>query len=374
MSGLDDRLRHALPEAKHERIFQRRVLPTLLPVSGSGGVPAAVILGGQPGAGKTRLLNDASTELQARGATVVINGDDLRSFHPAYARLQRTDPLNAARYTDHDSGRWVEKLIAVAQEHRVNLVIESTMRRPDVFVRTGGQLRSAGYQIEARAMAVPERLSWQGVHQRYEATLVAGGAARFSAREAHDAGAAGMLDTLRRIERDKLADRVLIANRAGAVLYDNQLGNGTWREAPRAADVVQAERARPRTPEELRDVERAWTSVLDSMRGRQATADELVRVQRQAIEDLQFFQAAAAATTPAAARSSGRGVIGTVLDAVARHQHQASLSDASHTPLAERLRSRKEAQSAPAPSSSPAKPEETKEPAPGTRSSNGPGF
>ena len=54
------------------------------------------------------------------------------------------------------------------------------MRRPDVFVRTGGQLRSAGYEVEARALAVPERLSWQGVHQRYEATLAVAGGRRGS--------------------------------------------------------------------------------------------------------------------------------------------------------------------------------------------------
>ena len=106
MAGQDDRLRFALPDDEHEDIFQRRVLPKLMPVSESGGAPVAVILGGQPGAGKTRLLGDAEIELQARGATAVVNGDDLRSFHPAYARLQQSDPLSAARYTDHDSGRW----------------------------------------------------------------------------------------------------------------------------------------------------------------------------------------------------------------------------------------------------------------------------
>ena len=39
----DDRLRHALADDRHEHIFQRRVLPSLLPVPGSGGVPVAVV-------------------------------------------------------------------------------------------------------------------------------------------------------------------------------------------------------------------------------------------------------------------------------------------------------------------------------------------
>ncbi len=93
MSGGDDRLRHALPEDRHEHIFQRRVLPSLLPVSGTGGVPIAVILGGQPGAGKTRLLNDASSELQAIGATVVINGDCQTAW--------KWDPLSACKRDPH---------------------------------------------------------------------------------------------------------------------------------------------------------------------------------------------------------------------------------------------------------------------------------
>jgi len=214
----EERLRYALTDEQHERIFQRLVLPTMLPPSGSVVSPVAVILGGQPGAGKTRLLNTAARELQMRGPLAVINGDDLRSFHPACPALQRDDPLNAAHLTDHDSGRWVEKLIAAARDRRVNLVIESTMRRPEVFICTGGQLLAAGYQVEAWAMAVPERLSWQGVHQRYEAMLAAGSAARFTVREAHDAGAAGMLDTLGRIEQDGLAGRVMVGTRLEAYL------------------------------------------------------------------------------------------------------------------------------------------------------------
>ena len=289
----DDRLRHALPEETHERIFRQAIVPDVLPASAPLVSPTAVILGGQPGAGKTALLHQATQDLARLGPTVVINGDDFRSYHPSYGELQRTDPLNAARYTDHDSGRWVEKLIAAAQEQRVNLVIESTMRRPEVFVRTGGQLRAAGYGLEARAMAVPERLSWQGVHHRYEAMLAAGGSARFTARDAHDAGASGMVETLARIERDRLADRVLLSTRAGTVIYDNALDGAAWRQPAAAAERLLEERSRPRTPAELGAIERGWVGVIDSMQRRQAPAEELGRVVNQAANDVLFFRQAA---------------------------------------------------------------------------------
>ena len=190
----DDPLRHALPEAEHERIFRQRIVPSLFDRTRPVDTPTAIILGGQPGAGKTAIQMRARKDLEQLGSTVVISGDDLRSFHPAYARLQRSAPATAAFHTDRDSGRWVEMAITEAIDHKVNIVIESTMRDPLVLESTAAKLRANGYQIEARALAVNERLSWQGVHQRYEAMMAAGRAARFTVRASHDAGAAGMLE------------------------------------------------------------------------------------------------------------------------------------------------------------------------------------
>lgn len=160
---------------------------------------------------------------------MVINGDDFRSYHPSYGELQRTDPLNAARYTDHDSGRWVEKLIAAAQERRVNLVIESTMRRPEVFVRHRRPAARCWLRRRGEGNGSAGAAVLAGDAYRYKAMLTAGGSARFTAREAHDAGASGMVETLAQIERDRLADRVLLSTRAGTVIYDNVLDGSAWR-------------------------------------------------------------------------------------------------------------------------------------------------
>jgi hypothetical protein len=43
------------------------------------------------------------------------------------------------------------------------------MRDADKVAQTMQSLRSAGYEVDARALAVNERLSWQGVLQHYEA-------------------------------------------------------------------------------------------------------------------------------------------------------------------------------------------------------------
>jgi len=56
-----DRLEHALSDDHHDRIFQKRVLPDYFnTVDDRPRKPTAIILGGQPGAGKPRLLHDMS--------------------------------------------------------------------------------------------------------------------------------------------------------------------------------------------------------------------------------------------------------------------------------------------------------------------------
>lgn len=283
---------YALSEAENERIFRDRIAPTVLPASlGRSPEPTAIILGGQPGAGKTGLFHKSADELWAKGPTVAIDGDKLRSFHPQYASLQRLEPLRAADHTNHDSGRWVEKLIEEAKQRGINLVIESTMRRPEVFEKTASELREAGYRIEARALAVNERVSWQSVHSRYEAMIAAGEAPRFTIRESHDAGAKGVRETLAQIEEKGLADRVSVYARGSVIIYDNHLEHGAWKEAARAAAALIEERNRPRTPNELSRHDAGWEKVLGMMTARGAPEADQSQVRAQAREDREYFQA-----------------------------------------------------------------------------------
>ena len=85
-------------------------------------------------------------------------------------------------------------------------------------------------------------------------------------------------------------------------------------------------------------------------------------------------QEAAPDVTPASRDTvAGRNVLGSALDALARHERQASSPDAPHTSIAERLRSRENAR--PSSEPNPASPKEGTPPArPGYRPSTGPGF
>jgi hypothetical protein len=273
--------RYRLSEDEHQAIFDRRIKPEIFATAKTVDRPVAVIFGGQPGSGKSAAVDAAVQSLAGRGGAVQVIGDDLRPYHPAYASLMQRDDKTAAFYTDRDSGRWVEKSIAYAKEHRLNLVIEGTMRSPAVVADTMKGLRQAGYEIDARALAVNELLSWQGVMQRYEAQKQDRGAGRMTAPHSHRDAYNGMPDTLERIERERLADRVTVYRRGGQAIYSNELRNGQWKQEPQARQVLEAERARPLTLPERQAYAEGFERLAEQMAkpGRNASADEIRQVQ-----------------------------------------------------------------------------------------------
>lgn len=278
---MDEADRYRLSPEQHERIFRERIVPRL--TRGLEGVehPRAIVLGGQPGAGKSALQSAAERELAARGGVLAIVGDDLRDFHPHYRALLRSNDKTAAFYTDRDSGQWVEKLIAYAKDQRYNLVIEGTMRVPDKVVQTMADLRGAGYYVDARAVAVDARLSTLGIHQRYERMIEVDGYGRFTVAKSHDDAYRGMLSTVERIERERLADRLAIYARGNILRYENTLHAGAWRHEPGARSAIEVERGRPWTPAEKALHAQGWDRVLDQMLRRGAPAAELNLVHGQ---------------------------------------------------------------------------------------------
>lgn len=282
---------YRLSEAEHQATFDNDIKPDLFAGAKPSGQPVAVIFGGQPGAGKSAAVDAALRELAPHGGAVPIIGDDLRGYHPHYARLMERDDKSAAFYTDRDTGQWVEKAIAEAKAQRVNIVIEGTMRDGNKVAATMESLRAAGYEIDARALAVNSRLSEQGILQRYENQKADRGTGRMTTPEAHRAAYDGMLSTLERIERDKLADRVTIYRRGAEAIYTNELQGGQWSRDPQARAVVEAERSRPMTLQERRDYAQGFDKLAELLARpeRQADAEEMRRMddlRRQAKNEL----------------------------------------------------------------------------------------
>jgi hypothetical protein len=173
----DDQSQFRLETVEHQLIFEdiaRHAIMLSKPVEN----PVAIILGGQPGAGKAALSSYATAELG--GNSIKIDADELRKYHPHFLKLMRENDRDAADLTHRDAAGWAVKLTNLGiKEHR-NLVIDGTMRDPESLAKLCSKLQSAGYLIDARVLAVNDLVSRLSIHHRYELQHEANGFGRWT--------------------------------------------------------------------------------------------------------------------------------------------------------------------------------------------------
>lgn len=274
-----------LDDNQHERVY-RRIERERFGDSAPVKNPQVVITGGQPGSGKSKLLEQAK-ELFSDGNVVVINGDDLRNFHPHAREILKHDDRKFAERTDPDCREWTKKLFERAIETKRNIVFESTMREAGPISKTMKLLRESGYHLTARVVATHERYSTTGIFRRYEEQKAAKGYGRWSELSSHDAGYVGMPETVEYIEKQGLVDRLEVYSRSGDLLYANDYVNGKWQKSASALEAIMVERHRTPTESEMANFQSDWKRVFGLLEYRNAPLRDLERA-RSVFDRLEF--------------------------------------------------------------------------------------
>ena len=237
--------------------------------------PKAIVLGGQPGSGKSALAAEAAREFRGNGGAVVIDADRMREENPRYKQLSKEDPQNAADRTHKEAGEWATRLTMAAVEGRRNLVVDGTMRSPENIRELTNRLKENGYEVEARVMAVNPETSMTRARLRFEEQVAERGTGRFVNREQHDAAYTGMVESVRSLEREKLADTVRLYDANQRPVYENKQERGEWQKAPEAAQALQQERSREWTHAERRDYVSALYEINTLAKQREGVRDNV---------------------------------------------------------------------------------------------------
>lgn len=254
---------HRLSPQDHARI-SRDIQARELADSAPQDRPRVIILAGQPGAGKSRLTSEALRETRAQGGAVFIDIDDLRADHPEYGALSRADDRTAATLVQHDASAWGDELRQAAMAQRRNIVIDGTLKSEKSAAELCATFRQAGYDVEVRAMATRPDESRISVYRRYESQKARGGTGRWVPIDLHDAAVPGMAQSIDRLEREGLCDRVRVFGRGQAAKMPCLYDSGTSpRGAESALAAIEAERNRSRTAAE----ERAHVAVQQEVKG-----------------------------------------------------------------------------------------------------------
>ncbi|MGW4784905.1 zeta toxin family protein [Streptomyces sp. NPDC004230] len=272
------------------------VLPGVLDGVVSQPRPVVVFVAGQPGSGKSLVVDVVHRALERRGGAVRVDRDAYKDVHPHYTDFLAEDVRTAGVRVRPETYRWQAEVEARVRADRYDGVVEAPLADVPKFLNEVIAYRQAGYRVEIVALAVPEAVSQLGILDRY-LRLAEEGKARYISWANHDACAAALIETLRIVEAAHLVDRVFVVRRAAEVLqvvYSNALDSEIrWCQPAGAAESVLAERKRPwdaretgRFRRQLADADRRvyghnlpedWTLAVRSHAERAAALAEPVR-------------------------------------------------------------------------------------------------
>lgn len=225
--------------------FRTRVVPDIFRGAESSSRPTVVLLGAQPGAGKTRATEFAQRMNDAK--LVAITGDDFRSLHPDFKRLQRDDPHEMPNVTQAVSGPMVARAVEYARENRISVIVEGTFRDPQMVAQTVQRFHGAGFSVHAVALAVPPEVSRASTLGRFYETLGTD-QNRWTPPTAHEAAVKAMPHTVAALAASPQVDRFSIVDRDGTVLADSS------RPGPESAEqmgqLIEQAHSRPLTGQE----------------------------------------------------------------------------------------------------------------------------
>ncbi|GAA1666495.1 hypothetical protein GCM10009745_05900 [Kribbella yunnanensis] len=248
----------ALTPAELERAFAERLAqltPPNPPNRAPGVQPRAVVLGGQPAAGKSTMSRLVHAALGA-DRVVRYEADDSLRVHPRYDVLRHQYGIQglemvADALENGPNARLHEVILAhvCAGDPRYDLVASHPLARQQWARRWAGDLRDLGYRCSFVYLVVNHADSALSLAERHQTALDTGGDGGWFDPELHDEFYDELPDTAQALETEGLIDDIYLVDRGGSVRYENRrTASGTWERPPRVKDAILEERAQPPTP------------------------------------------------------------------------------------------------------------------------------
>lgn len=211
---------------KVEEIYQEekeKILRSLTPQER----PLAFILGGQPASGKSKLAKEFIGKF-SNDNILFVNGDIYREFHPNRQELIN-NPLSYSKETQVFSNVFTENLIREAIENKYNIMVEGTMRNPQVPYNTAKMFKENGYEVEILAISAPSVFTELGLYNRYQEEINFQGWGRLAEIESHNSAVTGILSSLDLLYNEKAADKIhLYSYQAEKHIVSFSLQNNKW--------------------------------------------------------------------------------------------------------------------------------------------------
>lgn len=213
--------------------------------------PKIVLVGAQPGAGKSNAAKLVKSELRQEGGYIHVDADIMRAVIPVPEGV-----VYSSAQTQSDAGGLAGAVRQKARENKRNIIEEGTFRNaPGIssFIESG---KAAGYAVELLAVATAPEESIAGIFKRYEEQH-AGGVSqpRFVDEGYHNEALMGFKNTLAQCENQ--FDRIRVTNRENEILYDSL--NPQQNQHKSAKEALES--FQNLSPERLKEVAKSWDEI-----------------------------------------------------------------------------------------------------------------
>ncbi|HEL4238242.1 TPA: zeta toxin family protein [Stenotrophomonas maltophilia] len=215
-------------------------------------MPRAIVLAGQPGAGKGGLVK--AVEIELSDDVVKVDPDELRGAHPDARLLRQQHPYTWAGHTHEDASQWAKELRSTAVEGRRNLILDTTLGNGDSAVSLIKDLQANGYDVEIRGVVAHRLESELGVDARFSNSLDSRGFGRYVPEDVRKHVYDALPGNLDKVQAET-GTQIRLYGREGAQVYDSHSDTrlpGAALETEREARLKD-----PRITQTLRDDWRA---------------------------------------------------------------------------------------------------------------------
>lgn len=228
--------------------------------------PKAILLGGQPGAGKSALEN----MINIKDEYISISGDDYRKYHPLYDQLNNIYGRDSSKYTQQWAGEITSHLITQLRAEKYNLIIEGTLRTAELPLKEARNLKNNGYSVELYVIAVKPEKSYLGTLLRYEKMIENGQTPRMTPKEHHDLVVNNIAQNLETIYKAKIFDNIKIYTRDNELLYNCKENSNI-----NPKNIIEGEFNRKWKTEEILKYKESWQTLFEMLEKRKALTTEI---------------------------------------------------------------------------------------------------
>lgn len=175
--------------------------------------PLAIIVGGQPGSGKTALIS-YTKQLSAFRNFITIDNDFFRSFHPQADEIRQHHPSLFTQATDQLGMGITEYVINYCLENKFDIILHQTLKNNRIGDDAICSLKENGYTVGVRVFAVPFYESSMSQIERYLGQAEKLGYCRFATQEGHLKAYLGLPNTVDYLERNGFYDFIQVFKRS----------------------------------------------------------------------------------------------------------------------------------------------------------------